>query len=466
MTSTASALTLTFLGFLLSACPDDGDTRVGDVAPDTSPDTVEVSDGDGPSDTLDSVETPDTTDTPDTPDTNDTSDTLDTNDTSDTHDTTDTSDTVTPPTGLMRVHVLDVGQGEAILVEFPCGAMLIDTGGEVTPASPSAPAFDSVERLDSQLRAFFAARPDLDQTLTLLVLTHPHIDHTRGVDRLLEMVEDGELTISHIVTNGAEGSGSGVLQQRKLHDFADTHGIPRWYVLERKAREGGGLSNDIIDPFPACSRDPDVPAAELIDPVITALWGRIDDASTLASTWREDDLDNGNNHSVVLRVAFGGASALFPGDLESAGIGELIRTFWSTGLLDVDLYKAGHHGSYNGTTAALVNAMSPELAVISAGPPHRTGDWTAWSYGLPRWAAISDMLGDNDSDGVALLRSPAITVPIGTSWNGEHGVFTDKRIPGAVYSTGWDGALSITLYPDGAIALPTLARPAIARPGR
>lgn len=429
VTSTASALTLSIFASILSACPDDTDTRkVGDVISDTAPDSADTT----PDGATDSDAPPDT---------------------SDTTDTTDTGTTSPPPTEVMRVHVLDVGQGEAILVEFPCGAMLIDTGGEVTPASEDAPAFDSDDALESQLRAFFAGRPDLDHTLDLLVLTHPHLDHTRGVTRLIEMVEDGELTISHIVTNGAEGSGSGVRQQRELHDFAETHATPRWYVLERKARPDG-QSNDIIDPFPACSRDRDLPAADRIDPVITALWGRIDDASTLSGYWPREDLDNGNNHSVVLRVDFGSASALFPGDLEVMGIASLIETFGKKGLLDVDLYKAGHHGSYNGTTAALVNAMSPELAVISAGPPHRTGEWTAWSYGLPRWAAVSDMLGDNDSDGVALDRERSITVPIGTGWNGEHGIFVDKPIPGAVYSTGWDGALSVTLFPDGAIALP------------
>lgn len=409
----------------------DADTTATDTTSPPDPDSIDDTTGAPDSDTSD-IDTTDTTSSPD----------------SDTTDTTDTTEP--PPSEVMRVHVLDVGQGEAILIEFPCGAMLIDTGGEVTAASSDAPAFDSIEALDSQLRAFFAGRPDLDHTLDLLVLTHPHIDHTRGVTRLLEMVEDGELVIGNIVTNGAEGSGSGVLQQRDLHDFADTEAIPRWYVLERKARPDG-LSNDIIDPFPACARRGDTVA---IDPVVTALWGRIDSSSELSSTWSEDDLDNANNHSVVLRIDFGASSALFPGDLEEAGIETLLQTFATKGLLDVDLYKAGHHGSYNGTTADLVNAMSPDLAVISAGPPHRTGDWTAWSYGLPRWAAVSDMLGDFDSDGVALVRPTAITVPIGTSWNGEHGVFVDKPIGGAVFCTGWDGAIGVTLSGDGRVVMP------------
>ena len=431
-----SLLILSLASFIpvQAGCPADGEAPVdADLGVDTAPpdtnDTAPPVDADAtsPPDTPDAVSPPDISDTSEVD-----------------------ADTTEPPSEVMRVHVLDVGQGEAILIELPCGAMLIDTGGEVTPASADAPAFDSVDALDNQLRAFFAGRPDLDQTLDLVVLTHPHIDHTRGVTRLIEMVSDGELVIGNIVTNGAEGSGSGVVQQRDLHDFADAQTIPRWYVLERKARPDG-LSNDIIDPFPACSR---TPGATPIDPKVTALWGRIDDASDLTSTWRADDLDNQNNHSVVLRVDFGLASALFPGDLESPGIGELIRTFWSTDLLDVDLYKAGHHGSYNGTTAALISTMSPEVAVISAGPAHRTGPWTAWSFGLPRWAAVSDMLGDTDSPGVALDRPTAITVPIGASWNGEHGVFVDRPIGPAVFCTGWDGTIGVTLSADGDMVLP------------
>src|SRR5258706_574037 len=79
-----------------------------------------------------------------------------------------------PARPAMRVHLIDVGQGAATLVEFSCGAILIDTGGE------SNRYMDSTENLVNYLRAFFASRPDLDDTLALVVLTHPHIDHTRG----------------------------------------------------------------------------------------------------------------------------------------------------------------------------------------------------------------------------------------------------------------------------------------------
>jgi len=357
--------------------------------------------------------------------------------------------TATAP--VMRVHVLDMGQGEAILVELPCGAMLIDTGGELTEPVAGAPGFDAIEALEASLRAFFVARPDLDRTLDLLVLTHPHIDHTRGVTRLLEMVAAGDLVIRHVVTNGDEGSASGSREQRALHDWVDaTPGVDRWYVLQRTTG-ATGLVNSIIDPFPACARD----GGAAIDPKVTALWGRVDSQSTHAATWDDADLDNDNNHSVVLRVDFGEASALFTGDLEEAGIAALIAQYQGTGLLDVDLYKAGHHGSHNGTTGALVNAMTPRAAVISCGPPDREADWTAWAYGHPRWRAVSDLLGDGDSVGVADDRPSAIDALVATGYSGGHGVFESRHIAPAVYTTGWARtAIVVGLRADGTIELP------------
>jgi beta-lactamase superfamily II metal-dependent hydrolase len=60
----------------------------------------------------------------------------------------------------MRAHFIDVGQGAATLVEFPCAAILIDTGGEKNGE------FDSTEALMDYLETFFARRADLSQTCT------------------------------------------------------------------------------------------------------------------------------------------------------------------------------------------------------------------------------------------------------------------------------------------------------------
>ena len=109
-----------------------------------------------------------------------------------------------------------------------------------------------------------------------------------------------------------------------------------------------------------------------------------------------------------------------------------------------------------------VNAMSPRAAVISAGPAARFGDWTAWEYGHPRWPAVSDLLGDGDSDGVSAARPDPIDALVAIDYAqgrgpsaGGHGVFESRHIAQAVYCTGWEGAaVTITLRADGTVELP------------
>jgi len=364
--------------------------------------------------------------------------------------TSDAAPDTSTPGPVMKLHVLDVGQGDALIVELPCGAMLVDTGGETTAASGGSPGFDSDDALEAQLAAFFASRPDLHDTLDVVVLTHPHLDHTHGVPRLIDMVEAGHLHILNVVTNGDEsGFDSGLDEQIQLHDFADADpSIGRWYVLQRKTT-AAGFTNDIIDPFGACA------AGGGLDPSVTALWGRIDQDNPLSATWDPADLDNANNHSVVLRVQLGQGSMLLTGDLEEAGIAALIAQYKDTGLLDVDVYKVGHHGSYNGTTAALVNLMTPRVAVISSGPDDRIGTYTAYAYGHPRWHAVSDLLGDVDSHGVTGTRPLAIDAPVATAYADDHGIFEPIHVARAVYCTGWEHhAVVVTVHADGTVDAP------------
>src|SRR5262252_5766731 len=97
----------------------------------------------------------------------------------------------TPTAGNMNAHFINVGQGASVLLEFSCGAALIDTGGEANGD------FNSTTALTDYLDAFFARRTDLHKTFGLVVISHPHIDHTRGLPAVFQkytvrtMVDDG-----------------------------------------------------------------------------------------------------------------------------------------------------------------------------------------------------------------------------------------------------------------------------------
>ena len=340
----------------------------------------------------------------------------------------------------MTVHLLDVGQGAATLLEFPCGAALIDTGGE------SNPSFDGPAALKAQLEAFFDRRPDLQRTLDLLIITHPHIDHLRGLATVLATAR-----VRNVVDNGDPGDEIVAEEMRQLRRFITEERPGHRSVRLAEIVKPSGLTDDVIDPI-ACAD---------VDPKIRALWGGLDvDPGFGTDTYGKPRFANQNNHSVVTRVDFGATSLLITGDLEDIAIHALIERYSETRWLNVDIYQAGHHGSANGTTRPLMEAMTPALALIAMGDPERHHQWTAWAYGHPR-AAVVELL----HDGVSLERPPVeVLVGKGTKR------FTAKTIHRAVFGTGWDRAVTIDVSADGEFEIRRrlrsgLGRVSVATPG-
>ncbi len=327
----------------------------------------------------------------------------------------------------MRVHFIDVGQGDATLLEMPCAAALIDTGGELNES------FDGVVALRDYLDAFFARRTDLGGTLELLVITHPHIDHTRGIPMVL-----GRYRVTHVVDNGQERS-SGKAEAIALHEWLRAHPAVGHEDIHAERALPAGATDETIDPI----RCPDV------DPEIRVLWGQVDhDPGWRADRYGKKPFDNENNHSVVVRVDFGRSSFLFPGDLEEVAIGDMVRAYAGSSLLDVDVVKVGHHGSRNGTTPSELAAMSPRVAVISMGSPVRHWEWTAWQYGHPN-KGIVKLLAEH----VGGRRKP-VEEMVGQRAEEFDGIIVD----GAVYATGWDGTVVLEADARGKVQVISPAR--------
>ncbi|WBY08145.1 MBL fold metallo-hydrolase [Sphingomonas sp. 7/4-4] len=208
-----------------------------------------------------------------------------------------------------------------------------------------------------------------------MFVTHTHVDHNRGLRRVAETFH-----VRNYVHNGIL-TGSGRVGARWMVDHAGDFS-PAVTLTAVKSTDIGpnGLTNDRIDPPLPCAG---------VDPKIRVLSGSWDENPG----WNDGDFDNGNNHSLAIRVDYDRASFLFTGDLEDGAIDTLIERYAGNRLLDTQVYAVGHHGSYNGTTPELLGAITPDIAVISMGPSTVHAQWTAWAYGHPRKSAVT-MLDD------------------------------------------------------------------------
>ena len=215
------------------------------------------------------------------------------------------------PDGVARVVVLDVGQGDGILVEGGRGGRMVVDGGP----DPGRLLIALDERL-----------PPWDRRIDVLVLSHPHEDHVAGLALLLQRYRVGR-----VYEPGMRGPGPGYDAWAKV--LADG-GPPRGRLAT-----GDQLTLDSIS--------------------LRVLWP---DASRVP----EQPSDSGtgiNNVSIVLLGEVAGHRFLLAGDVEEGVDPELLER----GLPPVDLLKVAHHGSGTASTREFLEAVRPDVAVVSAG---------------------------------------------------------------------------------------------------
>lgn len=332
------------------------------------------------------------------------------------------------PEKTMYAHYIDVGQGQAILMEFPHGAVLIDAG-----AQP-----DHEIGLISYLKKFFLRRADLNQTLNSVIITHQHVDHNTGLDdvernfKILNYIDNGKRVVTHMEVN-----------QIWMEDHVNEFNIRYEKVSFEGVTAGhnlSGVTDDRIDPVTGPEVDPQIIVYSGAFEAVPPHWDTV------------KDYGNANNHSLVIKVIFGRASFLFSGDLEEKGIEKVLAYYAGSHALQADVLQVGHHGSKNATTADWLDAVSPKYAVISCGlwkdgrlTGGRARPFTTYAYAHPNKKAIDLLEGK-----LTIARPSPVTDTIGLtgSFAGSIPKFT-RATMSHVYATTWDGNIIVKATADG-----------------
>lgn len=230
--------------------------------------------------------------------------------------------------GALEVDVLDVAQGDSILVISPKGStLLIDGGGRFAGfrGREEVPGPDPGEEAVS---AYLWSRGI--RKLDAVALTHAHQDHIGGLTAVLENFQVGRLWLGRETETPALG---------KLKKIAETRDVRIEHELRGQSFMWDGVEVDFL--WPQILPEEIGPSAK-------------------------------NNDSMVVRLQYKERSVLLPGDAEKQAEYAMIAET-EAGKLHADVLKVGHHGSKNSTIPEFLESVGPQIAIISAGEQNPYG---------------------------------------------------------------------------------------------
>jgi len=227
------------------------------------------------------------------------------------------------PDGRLTITMLDVGQGDAIVVRTPRGhTIVIDSGGRLE-RGPGADGRSPAEIVGERVVLAYLEREGI-RHVDLMLNTHPHGDHVGGFAPVLRA-----LTVEAIADSGQQYGGRAFgdgMREAALH-----------HVPIRVARCGDRWTTD--------------------DGVTLAV---LSPCGALFADGKNDV----NENSVVSMLAYRDFRMLFMGD---AGFAAEQRLLESGVDMHADVLKVGHHGSAYSSAPGFVAAVHPKSAVISVG---------------------------------------------------------------------------------------------------
>ena len=233
--------------------------------------------------------------------------------------------------GQLTISMLDIGQGDAVLIQTGAKNILIDTGDDKYYEDGKKGKENT--QLLSELQKL-----KIDHIDTL-VMTHAHADHIGKADKVI-----AQYGVKELVYNGIPSTSKYFINALKA---AKANGTQQVKVKAGDVLDfGNGVSFEIVSP-----------SQSLID----------EDTAAIKAKKNVDV----NNESVVGRLTLGNFAMLFTGDAEGPVEKDMVASYGKK--LKCQVLKAGHHGSKTSSTAEFLKLVQPESVVMSLGVNNQYG---------------------------------------------------------------------------------------------
>lgn len=248
--------------------------------------------------------------------------------------------------GSMSVQVLDVGQGQSVLIRSGTHLALVDCGGDGYDNAGDIAA-DRVQAL---------GRSSID----LLVVSHYHSDHANGIPQLLERLDVKEIALPDVEEDS--------VLRRRILEQAERQGVPVRFIREDTVLSVG-------------------------EEAVFAIYPPLGEPQ------------NTNELGLTVLCSAGDYDVLLTGDMGTSVEKKLVAY---TQLPDVELMVAGHHGSKYSNSQLLLDTVRPDVAVFSVGADNSYGHPT--QEAMDRFSSVGAQLYRTDLNGtVSITAQPDLS---------------------------------------------------------
>lgn len=233
--------------------------------------------------------------------------------------------------GQLTISMLDIDQGDAVLIQTGVKNILIDTGDDKY--------YEDGKKGKENTQLLTELQKLKIDHIDTLVMTHAHADHIGKADKVI-----AQYGVKELVYNGIPSTSKYFINALKA---AKANGTQQVKVKAGDVLDfGNGVSFEIVSP-----------SQSLID----------EDTAAIKAKKKVDV----NNESVVGRLTFGNFAMLFAGDAEGLVEKDMVASYGKK--LKCQVLKAGHHGSKTSSTAEFLKLVQPESVVMSLGVNNQYG---------------------------------------------------------------------------------------------